>query len=198
MSLLLRFLSRLFAVCLCAALALVGLALAVFATRAHGTISLPALAHDVRLPGLLDTIGAWLHRLEHGKRPIAWLTLAAGAGAVLIGLALLAGALLRRRERLFVLEDGDRSRLAARRKPLTQLLEALAGQTRGVTQASARLRARRRGHGGRLTISAARSASAGDADTVALTTAAVASIAGPFDLRTRVHARAGTGSRRVQ
>lgn len=198
MRLLLRSLSRLVAVCLCAGLALAGLALAVFSIGGDGTISLPALARDLHLPGLVDAAGDQLRRLESGDRPIAWLPLLCGAAAAVGGLALLAGVLLRRRERLFVLEQSDEGRLAARRKPLARLLVALAEQSRGVTQATARLHPRHRRPGGRLTISASRSMTTTDADAVARTSRAIAPVADAFALRTRVHARAGTGSGRLE
>jgi len=197
MALALRALSRLAALCLCAALALSGLALAIFAIGGDGTISLPALARDLRMPDLFDAVGERLRRLELGERPVAWLTLLVGAAAILAGLALLAGVLLRRRERLFVLEQSEQGRLAARRQTLAQLVAALAEQAQGVTRAKVRLRPRHRGHGGRLTVSASRSMSASDAEAVDRTTQAIAPLTEPFALRTRVRAHAGTGPRRV-
>jgi hypothetical protein len=197
MRLLLRSISRLAALCLCAILALAGLALAIFAIGGDGAISLPALARNLHLPGMLDAVGDRLRQLEVAARPIAWLTLLAGAAAVLVGLALLGGLLLRRRERLLVLEQSARGRLAARRKPLAQVAASLAGTARGVTHAKVQLRPGRSGHGGRLTMSASRSMAASDAEVVERASAAIAPLAGPFALRTRVRAHAGTGKRRV-
>jgi hypothetical protein len=197
MGLLLRSLSRLAALCLCGALAIAGLALGIFAIGGDGTVSLPALARDLHLPGLLDAVGERLRRLELGERRVAWPTLLGGAAAIVLGLTLLIGALLPRRERLFILEQSEQSRLAARRQPLAQLVATLAQQARGVTQAKVRLRPRRRGLGGRLMISASRSMTASDAEAVESTTQAIAPVTEPFALRTQVRARAGTGHRRV-
>lgn len=195
---LLRSLARLVALCLVAALALAGLALAIFSIRAHGTLSLPALAREVQLPGLSEAVGERLRRLEVEDRGVAWLTAAAGATAVGLGMLLLVGALARRREVLALLEENEHGRLAARRRPLAQAVGSLAEQVRGVTRARVDLDLHRRGHGGRADISATRSITATDAEVVERTSAAVAPLVRPFGLRTRVRARVGQRGSRVE
>ena len=197
MVLLLRSLARIVALLLLAALALAGLALAIFSIGGDGAISLPALARDLHLPGLFEVVGERLRRLAVTDRPVAWRTAAAGAGAIVLAVLLLAGAFARRRQRLVTLEENEHGRLGARRRPLSQVIATLAQQVHGVTRARVAVRPHWRGHGGRLTISAARSMTANDAQTVELTSQAVAPVAEPFGLRTHVRARVGKGRARL-
>ena len=88
--------------------------------------------------------------------PIALVAALSGLGAVLLGLLLMAGVLVSRRERLVTLAEGQRGSLAARRRPLAQAATALVEQVRGVTEARVRMRPRRTG-GGRLAVRASQS-----------------------------------------
>ncbi len=147
-----RSLARLVGILLVVALALAGLAAAVFSIQGgHGTLSLPGLAADLHLPALRQDVGAFIRRLE-APGPVAVVAALAGAGAVLLGLVLLAGALAPRRERLVVLAHDEQGAIAARRRPLGQAAAALAQEPGGVLDARARARPWRRGTGGRIRV----------------------------------------------
>ena len=95
----LRALARVVSFLLLAALALVGLAAAVSCIGSgDGTLSLPWLADQARLPELRDEVGGWLDRLE-ADGPVAWRSALGGLAAMLLGLLLLAGAARLRRGR---------------------------------------------------------------------------------------------------
>lgn len=160
MILLLRALARLTGFLLLAILAVAGLAVAVFSIQAGtGTLSLAKLSELVRLPGLRDTVGAFLRSLE-SDGPVAAVAALSGAGAVLLGLALLAGALVPRRERLLVIDGDGGGTLAARRRAAAQAIRALAEQPRDVRRAKARIRPRRTRPGGRLRVTVYRARTA--------------------------------------
>ena len=136
-------------------LAVAGIALALFCigTGTSGP-SLGGLASLLDLRALRDTIGSWLTQLE-APGPVAGVAALCGLGAILLGLLLLAGILVPRRERLVTLTSGEYGTLAARRRPLAQAATALVEQVRGVTEARVRVRPRRRA-GGRLAVRASR------------------------------------------
>jgi len=200
MVLLFRAIARLITFALMLTLAALGVAVAVFSIQSdEQALSLPALARHLQLPDLRRIVGDYLVSLE-ADGPTAWISVGAGAAVVAAGLLLLVGALAPRRERLLVLEQqegGDR--LAARRRPLTQIAGALAEQERGVTQAKARLRPGRWGRGGRLGLTAFHPRNRQPAEIQTQAAAAIAPLANAFALRARVRTRLGErGKARVQ
>ena len=159
MILLARALVRLVSFVLLVALALAGLALAVFCIGTGTTgPSLGGLASLLSLASLRDTVGSWLDQLE-ADGSVAIVAAGCGLAAMLLGLLLLAGVLVPRRERLVTLSSSDRGVLAARRRPLSRAATALVEQVRGVTEARVRVRPRRRA-GGRLVVRASRTPAA--------------------------------------
>jgi hypothetical protein len=155
MILLARALVRVVSFLLLVILAVAGIVLAVFCigTGTSGP-SLGGLASLLDLSALRDAVGSWLEQLQ-APGPVAGIAAVSGLGAILLGLVLLAGILVPRRERLITLTSGERGTLAARRRPLAQAATALVEQVRGVTEARVRVRPRRRG-GGRLAVRASR------------------------------------------
>ncbi|MDO8212181.1 hypothetical protein [Conexibacter sp. CPCC 206217] len=145
MMILLQLLARLVAFLLLLALALAGLAVAVFSIQdTHTGLSIEGLAHDARLPQLRDTVGDFLASVERGG-PVAVVAALCGLGAIVLGLLLVLGVVGSRRERLIVLDDGAQAgRTAAKRRPLAQVATALSEQVRGVTSVRARAHAGRR------------------------------------------------------
>src|SRR3954447_18515093 len=163
MILLARALVRLVSFVLLVILAVAGLVLAVFciSTGTSGP-SLGGLASLLDLSALRDSVGIWLHQLE-AQGSVAAIAAVCGLGAILLGLLLVIGILVPRRERLRAPPrgappppaGGERGRLAPRRRPLAQAAGALVEQVRGVTAARVRVRPRRR-VGGRLKVRASR------------------------------------------
>lgn len=107
---------------------------------------------------------------------------------MLIGLIVLVGHLVPRRERLVTLEENENGRLAARRRPLAQAAATLTEQERGVLDASSRVRAPR-WRSGRLSVLATRAASSSADDVEQRAGSAIAPLAGDFGLRTRVRSK---------
>lgn len=160
MLLLCRALAALLGLILLVAVAIAGLAAAVFSIQGDiGTLSLTKLCDLVELDRLRGTVGAWLAALEDDG-PTATVAALAGVGAVLLGLALLIGSLVGRRERLVLIERSPRGQLAARRRAAGQALRALAEQPRDVIAAKVRVRARRRRRGGRARLTLLRAQTA--------------------------------------
>jgi len=183
---------------LLALLALVGLAAAVFEINGgRGTVSLSHLATLIQLPELRHTVGEYLHHLGVSG-PVASVSVAAGVGAVVVGVLLLAGVFVPRRERLIALGETERGPMLARRRALARVAAALAEQPRGVTQARGRARPRRGGRGGTVRVRATREAARERSQTEGEIQARLASLSGPFELVVRVDARRVTDSRRVQ
>lgn len=196
MILLLRSLARVVAVLLPAALALVGLAVAIASVGSGDGFSLPWLAELIGLPSLERAVGDWLASLE-ADGPVAVVAALSGAGAVLLGLALLAGVLVPRRERLVTLSSGDEGDIAARRRALGHVGEALVQDAGGVTHARVQARPRRR-RGGRLRVTAHRTRPA-DPDSVrSATTTALEPLTGKLPLKAKVRTRRGERGARVQ
>lgn len=160
-----RIAARLIALTLTAALAVAGLAIAVFSIQGdEATLSLPQLARDVRADDLRADVGGLLAELQ-AEGPVAKVAALAGAGAILLGLLLLFGVLGRRRERLVVIRSDDDGKIAARPRAVGQAAVTLAEQSRDVLQAKAKVRPRRRGGGRlRLTVYEARPADGVDAN----------------------------------
>lgn len=190
MILLARGLAQLVTFVMLAALAVAGAAAALFSLGSSGDLSLPGLARQVDLPGLRDEVARLLAALEAGG-PVAIRSALAGACTVAAGVLLLVGALWPRRERLVVLGRGDQGELAARRRALGQAATALAEQTRGVSVRRARLRPRRRGRGGRLTLKAARAGSLSGDQVRERTTAALEPLTEAFALRPSIRSKPG-------
>lgn len=190
MVLLLRAIARLVAFLVLLALAALGLIVALVTL-------LPALGDAFELTALRETAGEYLGQLEAGG-PVALVSLLAGLLAVLAGLLLLVGALAPAREPLVVADEGRDGRLAARRRPLGQMAEALVAGVRGVTATKARVRPARKGRGGRLNVSASHTRSESGADIQRETVAALAPLADGFGLRTRVRPRAADSGSRVE
>jgi hypothetical protein len=171
------------------ALAAGGLALAVFSieTGTSGP-SLGRLAKLLHLGSLRATVGQWLGQLEtHGS--VAILAGACGIGAILLGLLLLAGVLVPRRERLVTLSRGEPGTVAARRRPLAQVATALVERERGVTEARVRVRPMRRRTGGRLSVRASRARRADPRQVQTAVREALRGITEPFKLKARVDVR---------
>lgn len=188
MILLLRALARLVSFLLLVILALAGLAIAIFAIGGGaGGFSLPGLARLVHLPDLRDQVGMLLTSVE-APGAVAAKTAAAGAGAVVLGVALIVGALWPRRERMVTLESSDGGTLAARRRPLTRAAEALADQTRGLVARKVSVRPGRR-DGGRIRVRARHAPTDDGGELRKSTEAHLAPLAEPFGLRTRTKIR---------
>jgi hypothetical protein len=198
MVLILRAIDRLIALLLLLALALLGLATAIFSIQGDArALSLPTLARHFHLPQLRELVDDFLSHLEAGG-PVAWVSVGGGVAAIALGVLLLIGALAPRRERLVVLEQNGEVRLAARRRALAQIAGALVEQVRGVTDERTRVRPRRVGRGGRLKVAAYHSRTFSSPEIEQRTSAAVAPLADAFSLRLRVRARRGKGKARVE
>ena len=128
-----RAVARLLAFLLLVALAVVGLAAAVFCIgKGTDTLSLHNLADIVALPQARDQVASFLATLE-APGSTAVLSALGGLAAMAVGLVLLIGVLVPRRERLVSLTRTPDGTIAARRRPLGQIAEALVEQGRGVT-----------------------------------------------------------------
>jgi hypothetical protein len=185
MILLARALVRLVSFLLLVILAVAGIVVAVFCigTGTSGP-SLVKLASILHLASVRDTIGHWLGQLE-ASGSVAVLAGLCGLGAILFGLLLLTGLLVPRRERLVTLASDGEGTLAARRRPLGQAAETLVEQVRGITQARARVRPRRRA-GGRLRVRASRTRTADPTQVRAAVNEQLRELTDPFTLTARV------------
>ncbi len=184
-----RGLARLVALLLSTALAVAGLAVAVFSVQGDGsTLSLASLASHLRLDDLHASVGVLLADLQ-ADGPIAKGAALAGAGAVLLGLLLLFGVLARRRERLIVLRTEDDGTIAARPRAVAQAAVTLGEQSREVLYARAKTTARRRGAGGRLRLTAYHAQSPEDNGATAASRDRLQALAEPFSLHVRVRNR---------
>lgn len=191
MVLLLRTLARLIAAALLVALALLGLATAIFSIQSDSrTLSLTTLARHFRLPELRGVVGPWLAHLA-SPGPTAWASLGGGLAAIAVGLLLLVGLVLPPRERLLLVEDREEGRLLARRRALGQMASALGSRVRGVTAMRARVRPRRRGPGGQLRLRATHVPSASSVEVESQLDLALAPFAESFQLKRRVGTQAG-------
>ena len=185
MLLLARALVRLISIVLLVVLSLAGLVLAVFCigTGTSGP-SLGGLASLLQLGSLRDTVDGWFGQLE-APGPVAMIAALCGLGAMVLGLVLLAGILVPRRERLVKLTSDESGTLAARRRPMAQAATVLVEQVRGVTGASVRVRPRRR-EGGRLAVRATRTGRADPAQIQAAVREQLTPLTEPFGLKARV------------
>jgi hypothetical protein len=198
MSALLRTLARLVTVALLVALSLCGLAIAIFSigSTASGDFSLPGLARLVHLPALRADIGELYARLE-ASGSVAWISALCGLGALVIGLLLLLGVFVGRRERLAVLESNAEGTIAARPRVLGRVVAALAEQARGVTATKVKVAVGRRGTA-RVGIQAAHARADTSQEVRTRTAQAVAPLSEAFGIRTNVRPKLAEGEPRVQ
>jgi hypothetical protein len=194
---LLRLLVRVLSFLLLLALALAGLAVTVFSIQGgEETLSYHNLASLIQLPQARDAISGWFGQLGAGG-PVAVIALLCGIGAIALGLLLIAGVLIPRRERRVALEHNEAGLLDARRRPLAGAARALAEQTRGVTEAKVRARPRRR-MGGTLRVRADRTRQT-DADQARRGIEdQLKPLTEPFAMRVKVASRNGGRGSRVQ
>lgn len=184
-----RGLARVIALALSTALAVVGLAVALFSIQGgSSTVSLPSLVGYVRLDDLHAAIGVFLADLE-GEGPIAKVAALAGTGAVLVGLLLVFGVLGRRRERRIMIRNDDEGTVAARPRAISQAAVAITEQLRDALRATARTSARRRGNGGRLRLTVYHAQAADRAGVTAASRDRVQALTEAFALRLRARGR---------
>ena len=150
----------------------------------------------IGLGQLRDGVGGWFDALA-ADGPVALAGALAGAAAIALGILMLSGLLVPRRERLVRLRRTGHGTLSARRRPLSQVATHLVEQARGVTQARAKLKPRRRG-GGRLKIRVDRSRSVSAGEAKASATSQLESLTGPFKLKVAVQTRVGESGSRVR
>jgi hypothetical protein len=185
MILLARALVRLVSFLLLVVLSVAGLALAVFCIGTGTTgPSLGGLASLLDLASVRDTVGDWLGQVEAGG-PVAVIAGLCGLGAMALGVLLLVGLLVPRRERLVAMPSDGEGTLAARRRPLAQAAQALTEQVRGVTEVRARVRPRRRA-GGRLRLRASRTPPADAGQLRSAISDQLRQLTDPFHLKARV------------
>ncbi|MDQ3630003.1 MAG: hypothetical protein M3417_01745 [Actinomycetota bacterium] len=157
----------------------------------------PSLVTElIGLPQLRDAVGGWFDALA-ADGPVALASALAGGAAITLGIVMLSGLLVPRRERLVRLRRTGHGTLSARRRPLSQVATHMAEQARGVTHVRAKLKPRRRG-GGRLKIRADRSRSAPAGETKAAVSSQLESLTGPFKLKAAVQTRVGQSGSRVR
>lgn len=193
-----RGLARLLALVLTTALAVAGLAVALFSVQGDSaTLSLPGLVRHARLDDLHARVGVFLAQVE-APGPIAKVAALAGAGAILLGLLLLAGVLVRKRERLVVLRSDGDGTIAARPRALGHGAVTLAEQARHTLHAEAGVTARRRGLGGRLRLTVYHAQSADEAEATAASRARVQTLVESFSLRLRIRGRVPRRGARVR
>jgi hypothetical protein len=195
----LRTLARVVGVIWMVALALFGLGVAMYCVDALvslGTIRPDRLLH---LPSVREHVGRFLNQVA-APGVTAGLALLCGLGAVLLGFLLLLGVLGRRRQRLAILEsDHATGTVAARRRPLSDMVRALAESADGVTSMKRpKVSLSRRGTGGTLQINTTRTRTTDPRGLTAAVQTAVEPISEPFALRPRVRVRLGDSGSRVQ
>jgi hypothetical protein len=149
---LLRVLAAVVGFVLLVVVAVGGVVVAVFCIRGGtATLSLDHLAGLISLPELRDKVGPFLESLE-ADGPAAALAALCGAGAVLLGIGLLIGALVPRRERVLIVERTERGTIAARRRAAAAALADLAERPREILSAKAKVRPNRKRAGGRARL----------------------------------------------
>lgn len=149
---LLRLVAAILAFLLLLVIAVAGIVVAVFCIRgATATLSLHHLASLISLPELRETISPWLVSLE-ADGPAAALAALCGAGAILLGIALIVGALVPRRERVLLIDESERGTIAARRRAAGNALVDLAERPREILSARAKIRPNRKRVGGRARL----------------------------------------------
>jgi hypothetical protein len=195
----LRPLVRLIGVIWMLALAVFGLAVAMYCF--DGLIRLGSARPDrlLHLPSIRDHVGHFLNQLA-APGSTAGLALLCGLGAMLLGMLLLVGVVGRRRQRLVILErDGQSGTIAARARPVQDMARALAEPVRGVTSVKRpKLSLSRSGARGKLALDATRTRTTDPRELQAAVEQAVQPITESFRLDSRVRVRLGESRRRVQ
>ena len=149
---LLRLLAAILAFLLLVVVAVGGVVVAVFCIRGGtATLSLHHLASLISLPDLRDKVGPFLESLE-ADGPAAALAALCGAGAILLGIGLIIGALVPRRERILIVERSDRGTISAKRRAAGNALADLAERPREVISAKAKVSPNRSRTGGRARL----------------------------------------------
>jgi hypothetical protein len=105
--------------------------------------------------------------------------------------------LVRKRERLVVLRSDGDGTIAARHRTLAQAAVTLAEQARQALHAKARIRARRRGVGGRLRLTVFHAQSADRTEVTVASRARVQALVESFSLRPRIRCRVPRRGARV-
>ncbi len=147
-----RALSRLVAIALMALLAVAGGAAAIFCIGSgRGTLALASLAADAHLPQLRSAVDSFLTQLT-AAGPVAIVAALCGAGAVVLGGLLIAGAWVTPRPRRIVLEHTEDGTLGALRRPLARAVADRALMPAEIGRAHARAWSRRRRDGGRVRV----------------------------------------------
>ena len=192
-----RLLVRVLAFVLLLALALVGLAAAVFAIQGdEETLSFHNLASLTGLPEARDAMAGWFQQIG-ASGPAAVVALICGIGAILLGVVLILGVLVPRRERLVALDLLDTGALTTRRRPLAGAAQTLVEQARGVTEAKVRARPRRRS-GGTLRVRAERTRHTDATQARQDVEERLKPLTEPFGLRTKVAIRVSARGPRVE
>lgn len=149
---LLRLLAAVVGLLLLVLVAVGGIAVAVFCIRGGtATLSLHHLASLISLPDLRDKVGPFLGSLE-ADGPTAAIAALCAAGAILLGIGLLIGALVPRRERVLIVSREDRGTIAVRRRAAGNALADLAERPREILKARARVSPNRKRPGGRARL----------------------------------------------
>lgn len=191
--------ARLIGVIWMLALALLGLAVAMYCFDA--VVSLGSARPDrlLKLPDVRRHVGRFLDQVS-APGSTAGLALLCGVGAMLLGILLIVGVLGRRKQRLAILEHEHREgAVAARPKPLRDMTLALAEQARGATSVKRpKLSLSRRGTRGRLRVNATRNRTGDPQQVKNAVVEAIAPIADPFHLKPRVQIRLGGSGNRTQ
>lgn len=193
MILLLHAVARLVTLVVLAALALIGLAVAVFSVP-EAESGLVKLADLLGLHLARDEVGTFLDSLE--TSPSVAQTIACFA-AVLAGLVLIAGVMLRRGDRTVQLpaagEESDEAtshgRLGARRRALTQMGTALAGRVRDAEALRFRVKPKRRSPGGSMKVRATLRSGGDEAEAEERIGKELRPLTEPFSLRQRISTR---------
>ena len=196
-TLLLRALAGLVGFVLLLVLVVGGIGVAVFCIEGgEGSLSPAHLASLLSLGDLRDTVGPWLSQLE-ADGPSAVVAALSGAGAIVLGLALLCGAIVPRRERLLRIESGDQGVLSARRRATAKAIAAVAGRPRDVISAKVRVRPYRRRDGGRACLTLTRPRSRDESETAQRARTELEALAERLSLRLRIRNRSPRRGGRV-
>jgi hypothetical protein len=196
---LLRVFARVVGVIWMIVVALFGLGVAMYCVDA--LVSLGSIRPDrlLHLPSVREHVGRFLDQVG-APGATAGLALLCGLGAMLLGILLLIGILGRRKDRLVVLEsDGQTGVIAARRRPLGQIVRALAEPVNGATSVKRpKFSLSRCGTRGKLKLNATRTRTTDPRELTTAMQTAVEPITEPFGLRPRVRVRLGESGNRAQ
>lgn len=192
MILILRGVARVIGFLLLIVLALLGFGALVVAVTGGS----PDVAASLGLPSVRDGIGSFLANLEAGDASVV--AILGTIAAVLVGVAILVGALVSPRERLFLLEEGEGGRLTARRRAVWQAATVLAEQEREVADSTVKARPARHGSGGKLRVKARTRRPEEREEAQRRATAALEPVTSAFGLTTQVTAQAPETPQRVR